>query len=392
MHDDERPPAESAAGAATVTFLFADIAGYTALTEADGDEQAADLVAEFFKAVSDELPTWGGTHVRRSETRLCSASPTPRTPSDSGWGSPASCCAVTVPRQYESGFTTDRRSSATATTRRHRQPRRSRRRGSDRRRGPTHGIRRCARTRARRHRLPTPRPPDAAQHPRASRPVRRRPSKPASPRQAPDRPRLPDGRRPRARSRPADLRGHRLLLLHAGLRGRIRQPPRTLPALIPRPHWPGSEGDACCEPGNATPCTVRRLGHTRGTTRAGLSPPKRLRPPSRLNTHPPGRSELLGFWADGWNRSTVVGGAGPAARILNPSPNATNGAICATRREAGSTGFDCGAGWGAPVPALSRCYRWLCHYRVIARGSSPSCSVRLSGEGWTGFSAHPTTQ
>jgi hypothetical protein len=27
-----------------------------------------------------------------------------------------------------------------------------------------------------------------------------------------------------------------------------------------------------------------------------------------------------------------------------PSPNATNGAICATRREAGVTGFDCGAG------------------------------------------------
>ena len=31
-----------------------------------------------------------------------------------------------------------------------------------------------------------------------------------------------------------------------------------------------------------------------------------------------------------------------------PSPNATNGAICATRREAGVTGFDCGVG----VPLL----------------------------------------
>ena len=36
--------------------------------------------------------------------------------------------------------------------------------------------------------------------------------------------------------------------------------------------------------------------------------------------------------------------AGPAARILSPSPAATNGASCATRREARVTGFDCGAG------------------------------------------------
>ena len=53
------------------------------------------------------------------------------------------------------------------------------------------------------------------------------------------------------------------------------------------------------------------------------------------------------FRADGRNRSTVVGGAGPAARILNPGPNATKGAIRATRREAGATGFDCGAGGAA---------------------------------------------
>lgn len=32
------------------------------------------------------------------------------------------------------------------------------------------------------------------------------------------------------------------------------------------------------------------------------------------------------------------------ARILSPSPNATNGALRATRREARATGFDCGAG------------------------------------------------
>ena len=36
--------------------------------------------------------------------------------------------------------------------------------------------------------------------------------------------------------------------------------------------------------------------------------------------------------------------AGPAARILSSSRNATDGALRATRRWAGATGFDCGAG------------------------------------------------
>jgi class 3 adenylate cyclase len=44
---DEQRLSGSPSGAASATFLFADIAGYTALTEAHGDEQAADLVAEF---------------------------------------------------------------------------------------------------------------------------------------------------------------------------------------------------------------------------------------------------------------------------------------------------------------------------------------------------------
>jgi class 3 adenylate cyclase/YHS domain-containing protein len=46
------------------TFLFADIAGFTALTEAHGDEEAASLVAEFCAAVNAELPAFGGTHVK----------------------------------------------------------------------------------------------------------------------------------------------------------------------------------------------------------------------------------------------------------------------------------------------------------------------------------------
>jgi adenylate cyclase len=46
------------------TFVFADIAGFTALTEAHGDEQAAELVARFCRAVADELPATGGTQVK----------------------------------------------------------------------------------------------------------------------------------------------------------------------------------------------------------------------------------------------------------------------------------------------------------------------------------------
>ena len=53
-----------APGGASATFLFADIAGFTALTEAHGDEEAATLVADFCAAVKAELPGFGGTHVK----------------------------------------------------------------------------------------------------------------------------------------------------------------------------------------------------------------------------------------------------------------------------------------------------------------------------------------
>ena len=45
------------------TFLFADIAGFTALTEAHGDEQAVALVDAFCAAVDVELPA-GATRVK----------------------------------------------------------------------------------------------------------------------------------------------------------------------------------------------------------------------------------------------------------------------------------------------------------------------------------------
>lgn len=49
---------------AEATFLFADIAGFTALTEAHGDEQALQLVEEFAKTVQAELPHVGGKCVK----------------------------------------------------------------------------------------------------------------------------------------------------------------------------------------------------------------------------------------------------------------------------------------------------------------------------------------
>jgi hypothetical protein len=55
-------------------------------------------------------------------------------------------------------------------------------------------------------------------------------------------------------------------------------------------------------------------------------------------------SELLGLVHKNAPIGVQSNRAGPAARILSPSPNATDGANCATRRAAGVTGFDCAAG------------------------------------------------
>jgi adenylate cyclase len=50
--------------AVTATFMFADIAGFTALTEAHGDEPAARLVADFCDAVKAQLTVLGGTQIK----------------------------------------------------------------------------------------------------------------------------------------------------------------------------------------------------------------------------------------------------------------------------------------------------------------------------------------
>jgi class 3 adenylate cyclase len=49
---------------AEATFLFADIAGFTALTEAHGDEQALQLVEQFATVVQAELPRIDGEYVK----------------------------------------------------------------------------------------------------------------------------------------------------------------------------------------------------------------------------------------------------------------------------------------------------------------------------------------
>lgn len=46
------------------TFVFADLAGFTALTEAHGDEEAADLAGEFIDAIRAVLPEYGGEEVK----------------------------------------------------------------------------------------------------------------------------------------------------------------------------------------------------------------------------------------------------------------------------------------------------------------------------------------
>lgn len=53
-----------AARARHATFLFADIAGFTALTEAHGDEDAADLALDFGRRVRAALPPEGGEVVK----------------------------------------------------------------------------------------------------------------------------------------------------------------------------------------------------------------------------------------------------------------------------------------------------------------------------------------
>ena len=89
------------------------------------------------------------------------------------------------------------------------------------------------------------------------------------------------------------------------------------------------------------------------------------------------------FWVgshNARNRSTVDIGAGPAARILSPSPKATNGAVRATRRGARVTGFDCGAGGGLSTARLPRARRHRPYPDNARRFWRPSsCATPIEG-------------
>jgi adenylate cyclase len=61
---DTREPASPSQPTESHTFLFADLAGYTALTEAHGDEHAADAAAEFCASVRALLDQHGGEEVK----------------------------------------------------------------------------------------------------------------------------------------------------------------------------------------------------------------------------------------------------------------------------------------------------------------------------------------
>jgi adenylate cyclase len=59
------------------TFVFADIAGFTALTEAHGDEEAVKLVEELSQGVEAELPAIQGEYVKTIGDALMLRIPTP---------------------------------------------------------------------------------------------------------------------------------------------------------------------------------------------------------------------------------------------------------------------------------------------------------------------------
>jgi adenylate cyclase len=61
----------------SATFVFADIAGFTALTEAHGDAEAADLVGRFCETITDELPAADGIHVKTLGDAVMLAIPDP---------------------------------------------------------------------------------------------------------------------------------------------------------------------------------------------------------------------------------------------------------------------------------------------------------------------------
>ena len=155
----------------------ADIAGFTALTEAHGDEEAANLVADFCGRIKAELPDSGGTHIKTIGDAILLRVPDPeqavllglRITNDlmRGHGAPA------IRVRLHHGPAVERE----ATTWCHAQPRRARVGSRHGRRGARHGPHGRAGAKPRGSSLRAARPAES-QRPRAGGPVRRRPSRP----------------------------------------------------------------------------------------------------------------------------------------------------------------------------------------------------------------------
>jgi class 3 adenylate cyclase len=88
-------------GQAQPTILFADLAGYTALSEAHGDRQAADVVAEFSAAVHRLLSSHAAREVKTIGDALRSTEATPPARSSSGSRLSTTSADSTDPRRCE---------------------------------------------------------------------------------------------------------------------------------------------------------------------------------------------------------------------------------------------------------------------------------------------------
>jgi class 3 adenylate cyclase len=207
------------------TFVFADIAGFTALTEAHGDEQAAELVTEFCRAVQAELPASGGSQVKSIGDALMLRIPEP-------------AAAIRLGLRIANGIMRDHGAPAVRVGLHHGP---ALERDGDyfgaavnlaaRVSGQAAGgeVLLTAHTAALAGELDNVLYESrgraaAARRPRACRAGGRRARRRQDDAPNRHRPGLPDGRRPRARCRAAGLRRDGVLLLHAELRGRLRAP------------------------------------------------------------------------------------------------------------------------------------------------------------------------
>ena len=99
------------------TFLFADLASYTALTEIHGDDEAVRLVEDYCDGMRRLLPEHGGHEVKAIGDALLVRVPHARDAVQLGIARRArSVVRSTAFRAYAWACITGRRSSATATT------------------------------------------------------------------------------------------------------------------------------------------------------------------------------------------------------------------------------------------------------------------------------------